>query len=118
MLFLYNSAGICAYQQPFQCDLHYIPQLKDIMAKSRDWDELQHTWVEYHRKAGRGMRDSYEQLIDVMQEVAYVNSELGYHRNQKFKLKTLHLQMSPMAESTGIWVTSRVTSDHTPKVQV
>ncbi|XP_033168095.1 angiotensin-converting enzyme [Drosophila mauritiana] len=74
MLFLYNSAGICAYQQPFQCDLHYIPQLKDIMAKSRDWDELQHTWVEYHRKAGRGMRDSYEQLIDVMQEVAYVNN--------------------------------------------
>eukprot|EP00099_Drosophila_melanogaster_P000803 NP_001033904.1 Ance-3, isoform B [Drosophila melanogaster] len=74
MLFLYNSAEICAYQQPFQCDLHYIPQLKDIMAKSRDWDELQHTWVEYHRKAGRGMRDSYEQLIDVMQEVAYVNN--------------------------------------------
>ncbi|KAH8279897.1 hypothetical protein KR054_010281 [Drosophila jambulina] len=74
MLFLYNSAGICAYQQPFQCDLHYIPHLKDIMAKSRDWDELQHTWVEYHRKAGRGMRDSYEQLIDVMQDVASVNN--------------------------------------------
>ncbi|BFF94124.1 angiotensin-converting enzyme [Drosophila madeirensis] len=74
MLFLYNSASVCAYQQPFQCDLHYIPHLKDIMAKSRDWDELQHTWVEYHRKAGRGMRDDYEQLIDVMQEVAYVNN--------------------------------------------
>ncbi|XP_034471564.1 angiotensin-converting enzyme [Drosophila innubila] len=74
MLFLYNGASVCAYQQPFQCDLHYIPQLKDIMAKSRDWDELQHTWVEYHRKAGRGMRDNYEQLIDVMQEVAYVNN--------------------------------------------
>ncbi|ALC39612.1 Ance-3, partial [Drosophila busckii] len=74
MLFLYNGASICAYQQPFQCDLHYVPQLKDIMAKSRDWDELQHTWVEYHRKVGRGMRDSYEQLIDVMQEVAYVNN--------------------------------------------
>ncbi|KAH8273874.1 hypothetical protein KR044_002450 [Drosophila immigrans] len=74
MLFLYNGASICAYQQPFQCDLHYIPNLKDIMAKSRDWDELQHTWVEYHRKAGRGMRDNYEQLVDVMQEVAYVNN--------------------------------------------
>ncbi|EDW03231.1 angiotensin-converting enzyme [Drosophila grimshawi] len=74
MLFLYNDASICAYQQPFQCDLHYIPHLKDIMAKSRDWDELQHTWVEYHRKAGRGMRDNYEQLIDVMQDVASVNN--------------------------------------------
>ncbi|XP_017858946.1 PREDICTED: angiotensin-converting enzyme [Drosophila arizonae] len=74
MLFLYNDASICAYQQPFQCDLHYIPHLKDIMAKSRDWDELQHTWVEYHRKAGRGMRDNYEQLIDVMQDVAAANN--------------------------------------------
>ncbi|KRF98312.1 uncharacterized protein Dwil_GK15020 [Drosophila willistoni] len=74
MLFLYNSASICAYQQPFQCDLRYIPHLKDIMAKSRDWDELQHTWVEYHRKAGREMRNDYEQLADVMQEVAYVNN--------------------------------------------
>ncbi|EDW57559.1 angiotensin-converting enzyme [Drosophila virilis] len=74
MLFLYNDASICAYQQPFQCDLRYIPHLKDIMAKSRDWDELQHTWVEYHRKAGRGMRDNYEQLIDVMQDVASVNN--------------------------------------------
>lgn len=45
------------------------------MAKSRDWRELTHTWVEYHRKAGREMRDGYEQLIDVMNEVAYVNSK-------------------------------------------
>lgn len=45
------------------------------MSKSRDWDELQHTWVEYHRKAGREMRDGYEQLVDVMAEVAYVNSK-------------------------------------------
>lgn len=97
MLFLYNSAGICAYQQPFQCDLHYIPQLKDIMAKSRDWDELQHTWVEYHRKAGRGMRDSYEQLIDVMQDVASVNSEEPSECPQLgSNLTILSLQTSPM----------------------
>ena len=74
MLFMYNSASICAYQQPFHCDLHYIPELKEIMAKSRDWDELEHTWLEYHRKAGRDMRDNYEQLIDVMMEVAVANS--------------------------------------------
>uniref|UniRef100_W8AG00 Angiotensin-converting enzyme n=2 Tax=Ceratitis capitata TaxID=7213 RepID=W8AG00_CERCA len=74
MLYIYNEASICAYQQPFVCNLRYIPELKEIMSKSRDWDELQHTWVEYHRKAGREMRDGYEQLVDVMAEVAYVNN--------------------------------------------
>ncbi|KAL9874336.1 angiotensin-converting enzyme-like isoform 2-T9 [Glossina fuscipes fuscipes] len=74
MLYIYNGATICGYQQPFACNLRYIPDLKEIMAKSRDWDELQHTWLEYHRKAGREMRDGYEQLIDVMNEVAYVNN--------------------------------------------
>ncbi|XP_017475074.1 PREDICTED: angiotensin-converting enzyme-like [Rhagoletis zephyria] len=74
MLYIYNEATICAYQQPFVCNLRYIPDLKEIMSKSRDWDELQHTWVEYHRKAGREMRDGYEQLVDVMNEVAYVNN--------------------------------------------
>uniref|UniRef100_A0A0A1XT46 Angiotensin-converting enzyme n=1 Tax=Zeugodacus cucurbitae TaxID=28588 RepID=A0A0A1XT46_ZEUCU len=74
MLYIYNEATICAYQQPFICNLRYIPDLKEIMSKSRDWDELQHTWVEYHRKAGREMRDGYEQLVDVMNEVAYVNN--------------------------------------------
>lgn len=76
MLYIYNEATICAYQQPFICNLRYIPDLKEIMSKSRDWDELQHTWVEYHRKVGREMRDGYEQLVDVMNEIAYVNSKL------------------------------------------
>ncbi|XP_055902630.1 angiotensin-converting enzyme isoform X1 [Eupeodes corollae] len=74
MLVLYNEATICAYQQPFQCGLRYYPNLRDIMSESRDWGELEYTWTEYHRKAGREMRDSYKQLIDVMNEVAMVNN--------------------------------------------
>lgn len=83
MLYIYNEATICAYQQPFFCNLRYIPDLKEIMAKSRDWDELQHTWVEYHRKAGRDMRDGYEQLIDVMGEVSFYNSKSNYYPSKK-----------------------------------
>uniref|UniRef100_T1H067 Angiotensin-converting enzyme n=1 Tax=Megaselia scalaris TaxID=36166 RepID=T1H067_MEGSC len=44
------------------------------MARSRDWDELQHIWLEYRRKSGREMRDNYAQLIDVMNEIAYANN--------------------------------------------
>ncbi|XP_017002897.2 angiotensin-converting enzyme [Drosophila takahashii] len=123
MLFLYNSAGICAYQQPFQCDLHYIPQLKDIMAKSRDWDELQHTWVEYHRKAGRGMRDSYEQLIDVMQEVAYVNNVtnggeywyLGYESgNFRQDMDIVWEQIRPLYEGLHAYVRRKLRDYYGP----
>ena len=45
------------------------------MAKSRDWDELQHTWLEYHRKIGRRMRDLFEQLVDLTNDAARENSE-------------------------------------------
>uniref|UniRef100_A0A6P4FWL6 Angiotensin-converting enzyme n=1 Tax=Drosophila rhopaloa TaxID=1041015 RepID=A0A6P4FWL6_DRORH len=123
MLFLYNSAGICAYQQPFQCDLHYIPQLKDIMAKSRDWDELQHTWVEYHRKAGRGMRDSYEQLIDVMQDVAYVNNVtnggeywyLGYESgNFRQDMDIVWEQIRPLYEGLHAYVRRKLRDYYGP----
>lgn len=75
MLVLYNDATICAYERPFECGLRYHPELRDIMARSRDWGELEHTWTEYQRKAGREMRDSYKQLIDVMNEIAMVNSK-------------------------------------------
>lgn len=30
MLAIYNSATICAYEQPFQCDLRLQPHLKDV----------------------------------------------------------------------------------------
>lgn len=74
MLALYGGAAICAYQSPFHCGLKLNPELRELMARSRDWDELQHIWLEYRRKSGREMRDNYAQLIDVMNEIAYANS--------------------------------------------
>lgn len=75
MLAVYNSAEICAYNEPFKCGLHLQPELQFIMSHSRDWDELQHVWTEWRRNTGRRIRDLYEQLIDLTNQAARLNSK-------------------------------------------
>lgn len=97
MLAIYNKASICRFEQPFNCGLRLQPHLKNVnipntiyftfifyiyplfiyqlMASSRDWEELQYTWTEFRRKAGsRDMRDIYEQLVELTNEAAKQNS--------------------------------------------
>lgn len=80
MLAVYNSAEICAYNEPFKCGLHLQPELQFIMSHSRDWDELQHVWTEWRRNTGRRIRDLYEQLIDLTNQAARLNSK--YYNTQ------------------------------------
>jgi peptidyl-dipeptidase A len=75
MLAVYNTAEICAYNEPFKCGLHLQPELQFIMSHSRDWDELQHIWTEWRRNTGRRIRDLYEQLVDLTNQAARLNSE-------------------------------------------
>lgn len=75
MLVIYNGASICAFEQPFECNLRLQPHLKNIMAKSRDWDELQYVWTEWRRKSGRNMRELFEQMVDLTNDGAKYNSK-------------------------------------------
>ncbi|CAD6233911.1 GSCOCG00007388001-RA-CDS [Cotesia congregata] len=54
---------------PVQCF-----EISKIMAKSRDWDELQWVWVEWRRRSGSQIRDLYTQLIFLNNEVARLNN--------------------------------------------
>lgn len=45
------------------------------MARSRDWDELQHTWVEWRRQTGQYVKDLYDQMVDLTNEAAKLNSK-------------------------------------------
>lgn len=45
------------------------------MARSRDWDELQHTWIEWRRHTGQYIRDLYDQLVDLTNEAAKLHSK-------------------------------------------
>lgn len=74
MLSVYNTAEVCAYNEPFKCGLRLKPDLVHIMSHSRDWDELQHVWAEWRRQTGRRIRDLYEQLADLTNQAARLNN--------------------------------------------
>ncbi|XP_018368600.1 PREDICTED: angiotensin-converting enzyme [Trachymyrmex cornetzi] len=74
MLAIYNGATICAYNDPFRCGLRLYPDISQIMAKSRDWDELQYVWTEWRRRSGRPIRDLYHQLIALTNDAARMNN--------------------------------------------
>ncbi|CAG2064501.1 unnamed protein product, partial [Timema podura] len=73
MLTVYDTATICAYNDPFKCGLKLEPELTVIMARSRDWDELQYVWAEWRRKSGQKIRDLYEQLVELSNQAAKLN---------------------------------------------
>lgn len=78
MLTIYNTATLCSYKDPFRCDLKLQPDLVQIMAKSRNWEELQHVWTEWRRNSGQKMKDAYEQLVKVSNDAARLNSKFRY----------------------------------------
>jgi hypothetical protein len=45
------------------------------MARSRDWDELQWVWLEWRRRSGSQMKSLYQQLVDLNNEAARMNSK-------------------------------------------
>lgn len=56
-----------------------------IMAKSRDWDELLYVWSEWRRKSGENIKDMYEQLMDLTNEAANYNSTYTRHTMAQLK---------------------------------
>ncbi|XP_066581953.1 angiotensin-converting enzyme [Prorops nasuta] len=74
MLAVYNGATICVYNDPFHCGLRLYPDISQIMAKSRNWDELQYVWTEWRRRSGAPIRDLYQQLITLNNEAARLNN--------------------------------------------
>lgn len=74
MLLIYNSASICAYNDPFHCGLRLYPEISHIMAKSRNWDELQYVWLEWRRRSGVKMKDLYQQLVQLNNDAAQLNN--------------------------------------------
>ncbi|XP_014206622.1 angiotensin-converting enzyme isoform X2 [Copidosoma floridanum] len=74
MLSIYNSATICAYKEPLRCGLRLFPEIQQIMARSKDWDELQWVWTEWRRRSGSQIKELYQQLVDLNNEAARLNN--------------------------------------------
>lgn len=77
----YNQATVCPFQQPNDCPesvrLTLDPHITNIMAESRNFDELKHLWVEWHKESGAYMRDDYSDYVELMNKMAVANNIEG-----------------------------------------
>lgn len=95
MLAVYNGASICAQKDPFTCGLRLQPDLIQIMAKSRNWEELSFVWTEWRRNTGQNIKESYEQLVHLTNEAARLNSKYvldhthAYHQCNKISIELM-----------------------------
>lgn len=74
---VYNSAKICSYSKP-ECDLDkegltLDPEIELLLDSSRDYDELEWTWSQWHAKTGPFMREDYKEYVSLLNEAAVAN---------------------------------------------
>ena len=53
--------------------LSFSPDVKIIMSKSRDPEELQYYWEQWREQTGQKYLDHYKQYIDLYNEAAELN---------------------------------------------
>ncbi|KAB0802038.1 hypothetical protein PPYR_04224 [Photinus pyralis] len=74
---IYSTAKICPFDKQ-KCvlakeGLSLEPHIEDVMARSRDYDELQYVWKEWRDATGKKMKDSYKTYVTLSNEVAVAN---------------------------------------------
>uniref|UniRef100_A0A0A9Z5G6 Angiotensin-converting enzyme n=1 Tax=Lygus hesperus TaxID=30085 RepID=A0A0A9Z5G6_LYGHE len=60
---IYSKAKICDYKNKTKCDMRLEPELTEILAKSRDPEELKHYWVGWRDASGKECRELYKQYV-------------------------------------------------------
>ena len=71
---IYSTAKICAYDNSSQCNLALEPELTQILANSRDDEELKHVWVEWRNAVGPHCKRLFEEYVDLSNEAARLNN--------------------------------------------
>jgi peptidyl-dipeptidase A len=124
MLAVYNSASVCAFDEPLKCGLRLDPDLNMIMSRSRDWNELQHTWIEWRRRTGQKVRDMFEQLVDVSNQAALLNNvsdasemwKFPYESpSMRFELEDAWEQIKPLYEQLHAYVRKKLRDLYGPE---
>jgi hypothetical protein len=61
-----------------------VTDLKEILAKSRNYEELEHAWTSWRDVSGNKMQSLYPQYVDLINEAAKQNSEFRNRKNRIF----------------------------------
>uniref|UniRef100_T1J0B9 Angiotensin-converting enzyme n=1 Tax=Strigamia maritima TaxID=126957 RepID=T1J0B9_STRMM len=62
MEIIYSSTTICNRQK--NCELNLDPEITNIMASSRDYDDLLYVWKEWHDKVGHPIKQLYPKYVE------------------------------------------------------
>lgn len=71
----FAKVRICDIKDKTKCDLSLDPDLEEIIAKSRDPEELKYYWREFYDKAGTPTRPAFEKYIELNTKAAKLNGE-------------------------------------------
>ena len=71
----YATVKVCDFNDPTKCDLSLEPEIDEIIAKSRDPEELKYYWKQWYDKAGAPTREDFQTYVDLSREAALLNSE-------------------------------------------
>lgn len=69
----YAKVRICSFKDKTSCNLQLEPELTEILATSRDEEELKYYWVEWYKKAGAPVREYFQKYVDLNKESAILN---------------------------------------------
>lgn len=70
----FAKVKVCDYKNKTKCDLYLEPELENIIATSRDPDELKYYWLEFYN-AFSNFRDNFQKYIELITESAKLNSK-------------------------------------------
>jgi len=68
---IFAKASLTKHDQTYRLE----PELTQLMAESRDYDELLWAWSGWHNVTGRPIKSLYVQLVDAMNEAARDNGQ-------------------------------------------
>ncbi|XP_058452884.1 angiotensin-converting enzyme-like [Malaya genurostris] len=70
----YATVKVCDFKNRDKCDLSLEPELTEILATSRDPEELKYYWVQWYDKAGAPTRKNFDTYVALNGEAAQLNN--------------------------------------------
>ncbi|KAH7946443.1 hypothetical protein HPB49_025158 [Dermacentor silvarum] len=115
------SAKICPFSRkatnPDDCTLTLDKEIKDMLASSRNYDELLHVWNEWRRVSGKPVKEKFTRYVQLLNEAAKLNGfddASGLWQNQyeydgfEDNVKRLWEQLSPLYQQLHAYVRTRI----------
>lgn len=77
----YNRIKICPFNNndPKYCDLELEPDVKRLMAHSRNPKELVHVWQEWHDRAGMPLKNKFMRYVQLANQAARMDGKRQFN---------------------------------------